>query len=631
MMRRSLAGLALLFIAGATLAKPATEEVQTLHLIQIWQEHVAPDAPLLRDEIWLTREMMRVERRHVEDDPSGPPREIELWREGTVWLYRPAQHEFTVSHGYTPQSLQSRFEVLDFGHVRLLFLDPQFQAQLSERDVEDGGQRLHIVEGSIEVDGETVDIRLVQNLETGLLTRYEAIKSGANGEAQPVWITDVLGINEEFDPEFFTLSLPDEVEVTWEYGPPPALSLDWPDYIRGGRSEPEPEPEALAVIERMARTYRALHSLECVVHSVYRIEREGGVEPSEQTARLALIFQRPDRLWVRHRNFEGRLTITTARDNDFMHYNTEAGTYRIIRAGGTDVPGSTNIGWPAVEHYDHARYFHVPIGWTPLLALKFAFFDPEKVINLRGARLVGEERVNGRRCVVVEVPQRAYLGGISLGKLTHAALTLWVDKHSNLLRRVRSDEQYATGHLVLVEDYTNVATQRRYPEYLFAVAPPPGTQPEPARQPAIPAVAREQLVGRPAPSFTLSNLSGESVSLDDLAGQLVLIDFWATWCGPCRAALPHTQALWDTYRERGLAVLAVNLEEATEVVSAFMEQMEYTLPVVLDRTGEVAGRYGVSGIPHYVLIDRDGVVQYEWMGFPGEAAILDALRDLGIE
>lgn len=124
-------------------------------------------------------------------------------------------------------------------------------------------------------------------------------------------------------------------------------------------------------------------------------------------------------------------------------------------------------------------------------------------------------------------------------------------------------------------------------------------------------------IGSDAPDFKLTTLDGKTVEMSKLRGKPVFIDFWATWCGPCRRALPHTQKLAEKYGKEA-HILAINLREDPETVRTFMQQNNYNFTVPMDTTGAVGQAYRVSGIPHFVLIDAQGKVQFVHIGYgPG--------------
>ena len=129
---------------------------------------------------------------------------------------------------------------------------------------------------------------------------------------------------------------------------------------------------------------------------------------------------------------------------------------------------------------------------------------------------------------------------------------------------------------------------------------------------------------REASDFTLKDLNDQEISLSDLKGNVVIIDFWATWCGPCIQAMPHLQELYDKYKDDGLLVYGINNEDPSKP-AAFLEQYGYTFPTLKDAT-EVFRLYGVRGIPATYIIDREGYIVAFVSGFrPGDTRIDEAL------
>ncbi|HEY8415320.1 MAG TPA: redoxin domain-containing protein [Thermaerobacter sp.] len=127
------------------------------------------------------------------------------------------------------------------------------------------------------------------------------------------------------------------------------------------------------------------------------------------------------------------------------------------------------------------------------------------------------------------------------------------------------------------------------------------------------AVANRPQVGRPAPDFTLSPLDGKPVRLANLRGRVVALNFWATWCPPCREETPALQAFYERYGDR-VAYYGINVAEPVDTVRRFLAEFGVTYPVLLDREKEVARRYGVAAYPETWWIDRDGVARVHWIG-----------------
>ncbi|HKA31722.1 MAG TPA: redoxin domain-containing protein [Candidatus Binatia bacterium] len=109
-----------------------------------------------------------------------------------------------------------------------------------------------------------------------------------------------------------------------------------------------------------------------------------------------------------------------------------------------------------------------------------------------------------------------------------------------------------------------------------------------------------------APDFTLVDLAGRRISLKQLEGKVVFLNFWATWCGPCREEMPMMEALHREYKDQGLAVVAVNFREDKESVRRFFDELGLTFQALLDPKGEVSDRYGAFSLPLTYLIDRHG-------------------------
>jgi thiol-disulfide isomerase/thioredoxin len=134
-------------------------------------------------------------------------------------------------------------------------------------------------------------------------------------------------------------------------------------------------------------------------------------------------------------------------------------------------------------------------------------------------------------------------------------------------------------------------------------------------------------VGHPAPDFTLTNLSGETISLSNLKGRPVLLNFWATWCGPCRAEIPALQAASEIISDEGV-ILGVNVQEQIPIVSDFALRRAMTYPIVLDLDARVARLYRVHAYPTTYFIDPRGVISELYTGSLNAPLIQRRIHDL---
>ncbi len=119
-----------------------------------------------------------------------------------------------------------------------------------------------------------------------------------------------------------------------------------------------------------------------------------------------------------------------------------------------------------------------------------------------------------------------------------------------------------------------------------------------------------------APDFSLKTLNGQEITLSGLRGKVILLDFWATWCGPCKESIPHLAQLYRNQRERGFELIGMSKDrlEDIEMVRRFVTSMEIPYPIVIT-PDEVARKYRVTGLPTAILIDRRGTIRERIVGF----------------
>ena len=136
-------------------------------------------------------------------------------------------------------------------------------------------------------------------------------------------------------------------------------------------------------------------------------------------------------------------------------------------------------------------------------------------------------------------------------------------------------------------------------------------------------------VGRPAPNFTLPDVDGNLVSLHDYQGQVVLVNFWGTWCPPCRAEMPDIQKIYDEFKPRGLEIIGVDAPPDTEEdVRKFVERLDLTWVFVMDKKWEVARTYAIGAFPSTFFLDKDHILRQVRIGAMNEKELRERLSRL---
>ena len=136
------------------------------------------------------------------------------------------------------------------------------------------------------------------------------------------------------------------------------------------------------------------------------------------------------------------------------------------------------------------------------------------------------------------------------------------------------------------------------------------------------------MVDRPAPDFVLQTFQGDTISLADLRGRPMVINFWASWCPPCRDEAPLLERTWRAYKNRDLIFLGVNIQDRKEDAVNYMREFDITFPNGPDPTGEITINYGVSGLPVTFFVSRDGKVVRRWVGALEHSVLIRSIEEI---
>ena len=369
-------------------------------------------------------------------------------------------------------------------------------------------------------------------------------------------------------------------------------------------------PDATEILRRVERAYRGFTSFEFIAAVSVEMGRGGAHQNLDY--RFLSAASRPNRFRNQIDNPIGGATLVSD-GKSIVVYASELKQYT-RKPAPRPVTGVDSTGRMAGPNSPVARYFGITSG-------------------LARARWLRLERVpigaSAVECDVVAVDY-THPEGVNAH---YSPTTYWIDRGRSIVLRestfvsIESGDSSGTGEMAQSTTYVAARVNQPVADSVFAFRPPADAQ-EVTHFPGEQAI---DLSGQKASDFTLSDLAGKPVKLSSLRGKVVLLDFWATWCGPCRIEMPRVQKFHDEFQGKGLVVLGVNDGEDAGRIETFLKRNGYSFRILLDRDQSVAARYQVTGIPSLFVIDRNGVISSHFIGLRDEETLRDALARAGIQ
>jgi peroxiredoxin/outer membrane lipoprotein-sorting protein len=361
------------------------------------------------------------------------------------------------------------------------------------------------------------------------------------------------------------------------------------------------EPEAMGLLKKVAEAYRNIKSYQLEGVEVWESRSIGMYSRSESA--FVWAFEKSGKFRLETKSPVGNRSTTVSNGESIWSYNpnlkqyTKKSVQPLPKAGDPDT-GVRRIPNPLER-----------IGGTKITDLaRGARIMPDEIISIDGKSI---------NCYVVEVIYRAPR---SSDINASVVVTYWIDKTRLLVIQKMSkqkvifrpsDERTETNGLIT---FSLVKVDESLPASLFAFTPPEGIK-EVAEFVNNTGYTPAKLTGKQALTFALKDRDGKSFEFESTRGKTVLLNFWSSTCGPCVKELPVVEKIYREFKDKGLAVLAINSSEGPEAIGEFLRDKDYTFTVLIDEDLDAANKYQALGIPQTYVIDRQRNIVAHLIGY----------------
>ena len=356
-------------------------------------------------------------------------------------------------------------------------------------------------------------------------------------------------------------------------------------------------PDAQKLVDQVRDAYGKLKSLELAGNLEFSIDVAG--EQKAYGAEFTAMYTAPNKF--RHEMKDDVLIISDGAKAFVFNSGVGAYTTGDIEKGSRDI---NKLPSPTVELLN-----------TQNPSLELALADDASRVLTAGKSGIATKKVvvDKQECDALTFTMEDQQITAVIDPQTHLVKQWLVDMSKALAAKGATDVKKA----LITINYTQVSPDTSIVDSQYAFTPPQEAKVAKPEDFGKQDAAME-LVGKPAPDFKLKGMDDKEVTLASLKGNVVVLDFWATWCGPCVAGFPHIDALAKKYADKGVKVFGLNQKEDKETIDNFLKEKNLTVPVLLD-PGEVADKYTVKGIPQTVIIGKDGLIKHVHIGYgPGE-------------